>query len=94
MVLCTEDSSTMISEAVWARLPVIGVSPEQHSFKDEEREYRRMLEGNNWCRFVPIAELSVERFGAAFGEIQPLKDNPLDELADRLRAALPGLFAP
>lgn len=35
IVLCTEDSSTMISEAVSARLPVVGVAPERHAFKPE-----------------------------------------------------------
>ena len=33
-VLVTEDSSTMLSEAVCARLPVVGVSPADHDFKD------------------------------------------------------------
>ena len=41
VILCTEDSSTMISEAVSARLPVVGVAPRAHRFTDEERSYRR-----------------------------------------------------
>ena len=36
MIVCTEDSSTMVSEAVSARLPVVGVAPEAHRFTDEE----------------------------------------------------------
>ncbi len=91
-ILCSEDSSTMISEAVWARLPVVGVSPAHHAFKSEERDYRLMLKHNDWCRFMPITRLSVERFGKILGEIEPLKENPLDRLANELRVRLPALF--
>ncbi len=92
-VVCSEDSSTMISESIWVRLPVVGVSPERHSFKEEEGEYRAMMLENDWCRFLPIAELTPERFGAALSEIRPLRENPLDRLAGQLKEKLPGLFA-
>ena len=82
----------MISEAVWARLPVVGVSPAYHAFKPEEREYRLLMKHKNWCRFLPIAHLSVEQFGEALGEIEPLTENPLDRLAGELKARLPDLF--
>ena len=92
VIVCSEDSSTMISESVWARLPVVGVSPAHHTFKPEEREYRLMMKHNNWCRFLPIARLGVENFGKVLGEIVPLTENPLDKLASELRSRLPGLF--
>ncbi len=92
MIVCSEDSSTMISEAAWARLPVIGVSPAHHAFKPEEREYRQLMARNNWCRFMPITRLSVERFEEALAEIEPLGVNPLDGLGEELQARLPGLF--
>src|SRR6185437_12631182 len=40
VIVCTEDSSTMISEAVSARLPVVGAAPAAHRFTDEEQDYR------------------------------------------------------
>ena len=92
MILCSEDSSTMISESVWAQLPVVGVSPETHAFKGEEAEYRQLMLGNNWCRFLPIAELSIDAFGEALTEIKPLKENPLQTLAGKLKIQLPSLF--
>jgi len=92
VILCSEDSSTMISEAVWARLPVVGVSPAHHAFKPEEREYRLFLKHNNWYRFLPIARLSVARFGNLLEEIEPLTENPLDRLARDLNARLTDLF--
>lgn len=92
VILCSEDSSTMISEAVWSRLPVVGFSPKLHDFKPEEGEYRDFLVRNNWCRFLPMARLSVDRFGSALSEISPLRVNPLDQLANELRKRLPELL--
>lgn len=92
VIVCSEDSSTMISEAVWARLPVVGVSPAHHAFKPEEREYRLMLMHNNWCRYLSIARLRAESFGKMLGEIEPLAENPLEQLAGELKARLPDLL--
>ena len=92
VIVCTEDSSTMVSEAVSARLPVVGVAPEAHRFTDEESAYRAFLVRNNWCRVVPIAALTPDVFAAALSEIEPIKQNPLDALAAKLKERLPALF--
>ena len=92
LILCTEDSSTMISEAVSARLPVVGVAPRAHRFTDEERSYRSFLIGNGWCRVLPIAELTPDAFAGVLSEIEPLQENPLDALAAKLEDRLPQLF--
>jgi mitochondrial fission protein ELM1 len=92
VILCTEDSSTMVSEAVSARLPVVGVSPVAHQFTEEEAAYRQFLISNGWCRVLPISALSPESFAAALSEIEPIKDNPLDVLATKLKERLPELF--
>jgi mitochondrial fission protein ELM1 len=92
IILCTEDSSTMISEAVSARLPVVGVAPAAHRFTEEERSYRSFLIGNGWCRVLPIAELTPDAFARALSEIEPIEQNPLDGLAAKLKDRLPELF--
>ena len=92
IILCTEDSSTMISEAVSARLPVVGVAPAAHRFTEEERSYRSFLIGNGWCRVLPIAELTPDAFARALSEVQPIEQNPLDALAAKLKDRLPELF--
>jgi uncharacterized protein len=92
VILATEDSSTMISEAVSARLPVVGVAPAAHRFTDEEQNYRAFLVANSWCRVLPIAELTPESFAQALSEIEPLKENPLDALAAHIEQRLPELF--
>jgi mitochondrial fission protein ELM1 len=91
-IVCTEDSSTMISEAVSARLPVVGVAPAAHRFTDEEQDYRNFMIANGWCRVLPIAELTPDAFARALSEIEPLREHPLDALAARLKARLPQLF--
>jgi uncharacterized protein len=92
VIVCTEDSSTMISEAVSARLPVMGVAPAAHRFTDEEKDYRSFLIDNGWCRVLPIAALTPAAFAGALSEIETIKENPLDALAAKLKERLPALF--
>ena len=70
----------------------VGVAPKAHRFTDEESAYREFLVRNNWCRVLPIAALKPETFAAAVAEIEPIKENPLDALAARLKERLPALF--
>ncbi len=91
-IVCTADSSTMISEAVSAMLPAIGVTPERYHFTRAEDAYRRYLIANGWCRHVPASELSSERFLVELGRIKPLNDNLLKALGATLRDRLPELF--
>jgi uncharacterized protein len=93
VALCSEDSSTMLSEAVCARLPVVGVAPVDFDFKPEEAEYRQLMLGKGWCRSIPIRDLDVTAFGAALGAITPLTGNHLDMLSGEIEARLPGLFS-
>lgn len=92
IIVCTEDSSTMLSEAISARLPVIGVAPSQHAFKPEEAEYRQFLLENGWCRGIEIEALDVPAFEAVLGEIKPLDANPLDKLAADIKGRLTPQF--
>jgi hypothetical protein len=92
-VLVTEDSSTMLSEAVCARLPVVGVAPAHHAFKDEEREYRAFLTGHGWVKSLSLSQLTPQACEAAFAATRPLEGNHLDRLATALRERLPELFS-
>jgi len=92
VIVCTEDSSSMISEAVSARLPVVGIAPARCRFTEEETLYRDFLMSNGWSRTVPIAELTPETFAKTLSEIEPLQENPLDTLAAKLKERLAELF--
>ena len=87
-VICTDDSSSMISECIWARLPVVGVTPLQFHHTRDESEYREWLATSGWCRTLPIADLTTQRLLATLADIEPLRDNPLDALAARLDAVI------
>lgn len=92
-VLCTADSSSMLSEAVWGRRPVIAIRPAAFTLTDAEAGYRGYLEENNWSRELAIADLTPERIARLVSEIRPLATNPLDQLAATLKRKLPALFA-
>jgi mitochondrial fission protein ELM1 len=94
IVVCTSDSSSMLSEAIAVHLPVVGILPAAHGFKEKEGTYRKMMEEKGWARFIPLAELEVDRFSEALGKVQPPKENHLDRLADQIRKKLPLLFPP
>lgn len=91
-IVCTEDSSSMISEAVSARLPVVGVAPKRHRFNQDEKLYRDFLMKNGWSRVLQIHDLSPETFARALSEIEPIQENPLDALAAKLKERFPQLF--
>lgn len=89
VILCTGDSSTMLSECVWMRRPVVAVTPRGWSLPANEASYRAWLADNGWTRQLAIAELEPELLLDALNEITPLETNPLDRLAAELKARLP-----
>jgi mitochondrial fission protein ELM1 len=91
-VIATVDSSSMVSEAIWARRPVIAVAPAETRLSDAEQEYRAFLEAQGWLRTIAISDLKIERVLAALSEMKPLNANPLDLLAETLFERLPGLL--
>lgn len=91
-VVCTDDSTTMISEAVGAQLPVVAVRPETSRLEEREREYRDFLAHQGWYRALPISQLGPDSFLAALEEISPRTTSPIDELAAALRQRLPELI--
>lgn len=92
-IVATVDSSSMVSEAVWAQRPVVVVAPENSRLPEHEQEYRNYLEANGWARSMEIKNLTPGGVAAALSEITPLTGNPLDRLADLLSEKLPALFA-
>jgi hypothetical protein len=92
-ILCTDDSTSMISEAVGACLPVVAVRPAAGRLAAQEREYRDLLAGRGWYRALPLAGLSPHAFLAALEEITPPARSPLEELAEAIAKRLPRLLA-
>lgn len=92
VILCTADSSSMVSEAVSARQPVIGIMPAIFGYKPDEAEYLEFLKARNWCRFLDLTNLDPDLFMATLSEIEPMSHNHLDVLAEVLQKKLPNLF--
>lgn len=91
-IAVTDDSSSMISEAIWMRLPVVGLQPRTSRHPPDEQIYRDWLAGNGWCRSRPIDGLTPDDLVQTLTALTPLDQNPLDSLADLLAARLPRLF--
>lgn len=89
----TSDSSSMVSEGVWVRRPVVVLAPCSGILTPDESGYRAWLAENGWTRTVSIEGLTAERFTVACSEITPLAFNPLDHLAAILAERLPQLLA-
>ncbi|MBO0741709.1 MAG: mitochondrial fission ELM1 family protein [Hyphomicrobiaceae bacterium] len=92
-ILCTDDSTTMISEAIAARLPVVSVAPARSALEPREAEFREVLRHEGWYRSLPLSQLTPDTFLAALEEISPRTGNQLDELATAMSRRLPELFA-
>ena len=81
----TEDSATMLMEAVATRRPVVGLVPEtRRETKDDEAI--DALERERRLSRLPLADISGERFADAVLTVEPLSENPLDLLAEKLSA--------
>ena len=92
-ILCTDDSTTMISEAIGACLPVVSVTPASIALEPREAEYRQELARRGWYRSLPLSQLTPDTFLAALAEIEPRTTSQLDELASAVSGRLPELFA-
>ena len=92
VAVCTEDSSSMISECIWAGLPVIGVSPTKSSHTRKEAEYRAWLTQQNWYRSFAIADLTPELLEQTLHTIEPLDSDPAEGLAKLIAQRIPDLI--
>lgn len=89
--LVTEDSMTMVSEALTAGRPVIGLKPAvvRPSRQDEAITAMAALGG---MTVMPIAELTVDRLTTALISLEPIDFDPIETLRAHLLAE-PALLA-
>jgi uncharacterized protein len=90
-VLVTDDSSSMVSEAISAGLPTVGARPVKHTLPLDEAGYRAYLTDKHWHEAIDIAALTPDAWLAALSEIKPLQQDPLEQLADLFTGRIPGL---
>jgi len=87
-IFVTEDSTSMITEAIAAQRPVIALKPSNYNKNSNDNRYLQELIGHNWLRTITIATLNKETIDSALKEIQPMKENHLDFLAAALQEKL------
>jgi mitochondrial fission protein ELM1 len=92
-VLCTDDSTSMISEVVGACLPLVAVVPDAGAHEPREAEFRARLAACGWYRSMAFSKLAPETFLAALEEITPRAASARDELATAIAERLPQLLA-
>jgi len=90
-IAVTVDSSSMISEAIWARKPVVALLPRQHGLPASEQGYRDYLASQGWIASLALEQASADAFEAACETVRPIAGNPLARLADLLVERLPAL---
>ena len=77
-VVCTADSSSMISEGIWARRPLLAVSPNTFRLTRKESQYRNWLAQKGWYNVASLAGLTAHKLVEHLVQTKPLDENPLD----------------
>ncbi len=90
-IAVTADSSSMLSEAVWMRRPVLALAGRELTLTNKESAYRDWLQSMGWMRTLTLQSTSAAGLVDAFTDVSPMSENPLDRLADELHKRLPEL---
>ncbi len=93
-VAVTDNSSSMVSDAVAAGLAVVGLAPSQQRLTANEREYRSILGARGGYASVALAAITPAALLDRLARLEPLKDDPSEALAALLAQRLPQLFGP
>jgi mitochondrial fission protein ELM1 len=83
-IVCTEDSSSMIAEAIATRRPVVALQPGVRRLRADEADMLDTLEAQRRMVRLPLATVDAATLDAALSAVVPLRDNPLDILARAL----------
>lgn len=91
-IAVTADSSSMLSEAIWVRRPVVALALSQAALPSDEQDYRTFLTESGWTAMLGLGDLTPQGWVDSLARLTPLNANPLDLLAANLKSRLPGLF--
>lgn len=90
-VLVTADSSSMVSEAIWARRPVLALMPGHARLGDDEQAYRDWLAAQGWMATADLDTLDAATALERLSALTPIRENPLDALARLIAERIPSL---
>lgn len=93
VIAVTVDSSSMVSEGVWSRRPLVVLSPLKFSLPPLETQYRKYLVDHGWTTpKVSVHETNAREIVEIARSLKPLIENPLEQLAVLIEQRLPKLF--
>jgi mitochondrial fission protein ELM1 len=92
-LLVTADSSSMVSEAVFARRPIVALAPRGSRLTPDETQYRAALAERGLTTTCALGTVTAADVIAALASLRPYAGNPLDDLAALIFAKLPALDA-
>ena len=90
-LIVTADSSSMVSEGIFARRPVLAVAPQDCPLTADEVAYRETLAEHGWLATRPLAGLTFDAACRALSQLKPETANPLESLAALLCDRIPEL---
>ncbi len=91
-ILVTEDSNSMISEAVCCRRPVIALAPANTRMPSDESAYLTYLESKGWLKRTALdGTLSLNSIRDDCARLSPMTFNHLHILAEKLKQSVPCL---
>lgn len=87
-VFCTEDSNSMLTEAISSQRGVINLQPKSRVLSGREQSYLDWLEGEGWMRSVRLSDFDLVHWESVFSAIKPFDRDHLVDLADLLLPVL------
>jgi mitochondrial fission protein ELM1 len=89
-IIVTEDSNSMITEAVCCQKPVVTIAPPQNKMNTDESEYIESLIASNWVSRQMLDEtFSLDTIISKLEDIKPMTFNHLQILSSELEKIIP-----
>ena len=93
IVLVSDNSTSMISEAVACHLPTVSFVPNRGKPSRSDVDYRALMRQRGWYSTLSVNQLDDDALLQAAAWCTPLDYDPLDKLADPIvEQCLPDLF--
>jgi mitochondrial fission protein ELM1 len=87
LVCCTVESMSMLTEAIVAQRPVIGLIPQQFSPEDAYQQAIHRLMNRRWLATQPIETWTTQHL-AHQEQLKPMRQSALQQLALQLKTRL------
>jgi uncharacterized protein len=84
VIVCTEDSNSMLTESICARRPVVSLQPDLFDGSEDEKEYLVHLEREGWMVRVKLSGVDLNSVKSCLQSLTPMQENHLELLAEKI----------